>query len=1025
MINNDNVDKVKSLLKQIFRTKNANLDFGIYKIMNYKRQEIDTFIESRLIDVIQQEFKEFATIELKDIALELDKQKLEINSYLPETIDDDWAVLKNYDSPKVKEFLDFRKRYNLFEFSEVQINDVLSHVLTFFSRYYVDGDLIPQTRYGDGDKYYVPYQGEEVYFYWATKDMYYVKSGEYFNKYIFSAGNLKVTFKLVDAQIELGNIKGGKKYFVIDEPDPISIDEIEKNIFIRFNYRALTTEEQGVFGSRNIQEKLIDDAQNKIKAELSIPKFSSLFRIKEGSKKCLLKNHLEAYVHKNTKDFFIHKNIKDFFSKELDFYLKNKVLDFEILENSSETQIKTIMAKIKTIKNISTLIIEFMTQIEEFQKQLFEKKKFVLNTNFCITMDLVPESLYAEILTNEEQVLEWKNVLNLDEISSGAIYDTSEKTTLDVAILQQYPYLPIDTKYFSEEFKNNLLNSLENIDSMVKGVLIHSENYHSLNLISASYRESINCVYIDPPYNTGRNNFIYKDNYQHSTWLSMIYDRILLSYELLNKDGVIFISIDDREIENLVLICNDIFGSNNMLAKFKIKVRHEERILRGDKDYQEVMEYLLAYKKTDHYNVNKIEKQTNDDHYIYKIIELTNEPIIDNIGDFEVHIFKPEDYALTKIAPSEDNLKRYSIRGSLIDMAGSASEFYELYLRERRKSDGLGTLYKVINMGVRGDGLGYRYIKQPDSEKIKNGIYFQGMPLKKQDKKYIPYPTYYDFVNEFNRVNLESDTPFDDGKKPIKFIQHILKLYGIKNNNVILDYFAGSGSSGDAIIKYSKTNNINLYYIMTEMGEYFDSVLINRMKKVIFSNEWKNGIPQEINFTSHMFKYHSIEQYEDTLNNIEFVQSDGLLQSRLNRLPDYFITYMLDYETRNSPTRLSFSKFINPFDYKIMTINEGEEKEVKIDLVETFNYLLGLRVDRYRFYKSSEINYRVVYGTIGSEKAVVIWRDIDQLNLVQDKEYVENSILSGITPDKIYVNGDSYLPNAIQIEPEFKRLMEG
>lgn len=95
-----------------------------------------------------------------------------------------------------------------------------------------------------------------------------------------------------------------------------------------------------------------------------------------------------------------------------------------------------------------------------------------------------------------------------------------------------------------------------------------------------------------------------------------------------------------------------------------------------------------------------------------------------------------------------------------------------------------------------------------------------------------------------------------------------------------------------------------------------------------------------------------------------------------------------------------------------------------MDLVETFNYLLGLHVNRIRAFKDGDRLYRVVYGTRGNEQIIVIWRDTPDLDLKRDKEFIESTVLSYPKPPTIYINGDSYLENANPIEPVFKRLME-
>src|SRR5690606_10986296 len=130
------------------------------------------------------------------------------------------------------------------------------------------------------------------------------------------------------------------------------------------------------------------------------------------------------------------------------------------------------------------------------------------------------------------------------------------------------PYLVLDTKHFSEAFKDKLLAEFDNLDEETNGLLINSENFQALNLMQEKYQEKVDTVYIDPPYNTGNDGFIYKDGLSSSSWLTFIENRIKLYKVLLNNLEVNFISIDDNELTNLTSLCNSIIGKENFVSKF-------------------------------------------------------------------------------------------------------------------------------------------------------------------------------------------------------------------------------------------------------------------------------------------------------------------------------------------------------------------------------------------------------------------------------------------------------------------------
>jgi adenine-specific DNA-methyltransferase len=219
-----------------------------------------------------------------------------------------------------------------------------------------------------------------------------------------------------------------------------------------------------------------------------------------------------------------------------------------------------------------------------------------------------------------------------------------------------------------------------------------------------------------------------------------------------------------------------------------------------------------------------------------------------------------------------------------------------------------------------------------------------------------------------------------------------------------------------------------------EQGEYFSSVLKPRIQKVIYSRDWKDGKPRDRVGTSHGFKYIRLESYEDALNNLSLKRSSqqtSLLNQDDELREQYILSYMLDVESRGSQSLLNVESFRNPDQYKLGVERNGETQLVNVDLVETFNWLLGLTVRHIDLIRG----VRVVEGTNPEgERALVLWRNVDETDNdaldewfrkqdynTRDQEY-----------DLIYVNGDNNLENLRRddqtwkvrlIEEEFGRLM--
>jgi adenine-specific DNA-methyltransferase len=217
-------------------------------------------------------------------------------------------------------------------------------------------------------------------------------------------------------------------------------------------------------------------------------------------------------------------------------------------------------------------------------------------------------------------------------------------------------------------------------------------------------------------------------------------------------------------------------------------------------------------------------------------------------------------------------------------------------------------------------------------------------------------------------------------------------------------------------------------FILVEMDHYFDTALLPRIKKVTFSPEWKEGKPkrlatrEEAERSPRIVKYIRLESYEDALNNIAFDDASG---QQAIKFEDYFLQYMLKWETRASETFLNVEKLALPFQYKLYIHADGQTSEKLVDIPETFNYLLGLNVYTRRIYNDGERRYLVYRGRIDHRNIAVIWRDTDgwqKADFERDKKFVaKHKLTEGA--DEVFVNGDSLIPNARALEPVFKSRM--
>ena len=363
--------------------------------------------------------------------------------------------------------------------------------------------------------------------------------------------------------------------------------------------------------------------------------------------------------------------------------------------------------------------------------------------------------------------------------------------------------------------------------------------------LNYTHKGKINVIYIDPPYNTGNGeNFRYndkfidsEDSYKHSKWISFMNKRLRLAKKLLSNKGVIFISIDDNEQAQLKILCDEIFGQENFLTALYIQVRYSRKTLVEDMDYQKLIEIVYVYGRTSESKLNREKIDYSFDKFVYKIEE-TRKPKKIKLGGKNVDVFSIEKYKITKTKSSKKHLKEIWASGKILD-GNSSGRFFRDHLIPRQSNDKLGTLYKVYGIG--NDNYDYRYFTGPKRDGATKGKYYQGVPKEIFDsletkQKTLPIRTFVDFAEHFGNCRHEGHIDFRNGKKPIAFIQHLLKLGLIENkDNLILDFFAGSGSTGHAVLQLNKEDNSNHKFIVCTNNEnnLCTEICYPRLKNVI------------------------------------------------------------------------------------------------------------------------------------------------------------------------------------------------
>ena len=559
----------------------------------------------------------------------------------------------------------------------------------------------------------------------------------------------------------------------------------------------------------------------------------------KGGTVTYLEYHLRQYTRRNTSDFFIHKDLKGFLSRELDFYLKNEVLNLEELEASGEGLSEGWFQLLRLIKRIG-LRIEFLAQIEDFQKMLWEKKKFVTETFYIITVGNIPEAFYAEIAACQAQWDEWQALFALDHLPRDLLSGDPATPEGRAAFLKAHPTLVLDTRHFSQDFTDRLLASFDDIDESTDGLLVHSENWQALNLLQEKYRERVKCIYIDPPYNTGSDEFLYRDNYQHSSWLAMMENRLRISRSMLDLDGSIFISIDDNEQSSLRRLGESVFGAEHFVSN----VIWQKKYTRANdaRWFSDNHDFIVVFAKDKERFVLSLLPRTEEQEAAY------SNPDNDPRGPWKANPLhaksgKGQTFTCTFAngvtwSPPPGTYARYS-------------------------TDTLKKLEQENRIWFGPDGKSTPARKSFLSE-VQEGV----VPVTIW--KYDEVGHNHEAINELKYVFPEN--PYFN-PKPTRLIRRIVNL---AQGRIVLDFFAGSGTTAHAVINLNREDGGRRKFILVEMADYFDTVLLPRIKKVTFAPEWKDGKPkrmataEEAERSPRLVKVIRLEFYEDALNNLTF-----------------------------------------------------------------------------------------------------------------------------------------------------------
>jgi adenine-specific DNA-methyltransferase len=933
-------------MTELFQLDEAeSLDFGIYRIIKRHNREVRDFLGEIVVEKEQKSLKGgLLSAKLEEAFSSADAETTADDKYRLIQLEKDLS-LKAGMSPAEREaqlvtlekisatanmVAEYRSRKEQKDSASTAIGDrteVLNRLYQFFARHYQDGDFIVERRYGRDGSRYIRSTGEDTEFHWATEDMYYIKSGDTFT----------------DFPVKLS--KGQRLLFTV-EPESLlkTRAELKPSDKAHYELDAVTTDEDGAF---QVSLKYLKGGQS----DKHKDGIASAVEKACGGDSAEIKRWLNHFIARNQSDFFIHKRLKEALAEDLDIFIKIEIMDADQLLIAGDLP-RRIIKVARIVREVGRQIIDFLAALEDFQKALWEKKKLVFETRYVITLDRIEKLAGKEWLEAQlERIVagqreEWRT-LGLGDIAAPAACRVEIPGDLLTAARTRYLPLPVDTAHFDEEFKWALLavvTGQQGLDEALDGVAIHSDNWQALNVLQAKYCGQVKCCYIDPPYNTDAGPIAYKNGYRSASWIAMMQDRLMTARSFLKADGVLCVTIDDYEQKTLGLLLERVFGSESIAGVVTIRINPSGRP--KPSGFAVSHEYAYFVRNSLNSTLDKLERTTD---------QMKRYKEVDDDGAYMWELFRKRgSNSEQKDRPTLYYPLFVSISGLRVPKMQWQEEARSWQLLEA-PLDGESEIYPIDDNGV------HRTWRWKNDEVTKTPTSFRA--VKNDDGR---WTVYYKFRPSSSGVlpttvwvdSKYSATEHGTGTlkqlfkeldvfsypKSIHAVIECLKVAGSsEDESLYLDFFAGSGTTGHAITNMNGGDDIRRRFLLTEVNAYFETVIVPRMKKLGASTEWNSGIALSLDGPGLFMRVQSLEQYEDTLENLD---TDIEQQKELPfDDPAFALRYRLDRTTRQVFS--SIESFTSPFGYKLKrSAGGGEAQPRQVDLTESLIYLLGLDVAR-------------------------------------------------------------------------------
>ena len=846
--------------------------------------------------------------------------------------------IKNQYFEKIKPFIENEINETISDDSARE--ELFEKLYTFFESYFSDTGtpFFDKTQLHKNLYEKVYTERDDVSLFWKTQKLYYVKSEANYTsmdlpdldgiKFVFDASEIehqksnekkslefyltdteesKLTFKVRYVDNSRNKWDRIKNYLDKDTPAKVrnhlaeNLDDIEHGSINVISNSLDRTDLRLKFIEDNLIIKNNDDSIESVDVEFAISKLKNLETY--FAKRNIIidianvKKAFTIYKKQNEVDYFIHKDAEGFLKEQFDIYLYNYLFGEGGMD--SEWQQERIN-DIQNIKKIAHTVIEYIARFEDELKAIWEKPKFVRNSNYVFTLDRIKANieLIEKIINHdgfEKQVEEWKRLYEEWFDGNGKlekqiwkefnyVKDFEKDEILSESddgkfLNTEFDYLLIDTVYFND-IKDEILDAFIDLEKSLDGYLIQSENFQAIITLQNKYRSNIDLIYIDPPFNTGE-DFIYKDKYQDSSWLTLMHNKIELSAPLLKNSGSFYLHLDYNANFYGRILLNDVFGNSEDYFKSEIVFKRTpgHHLATG----LDVMnDTIFWYSKT------------KDPIYNQQFFQLTQEEL-----DTKFPFIEKETGRRFNHQKLEQSSNVYS--------RGETRVFGDRELTTE---------------------LGWRWTQETIDDRTEKNPYIiywtqSGRP------RYKVYSDKYEgrkIGNLWNDIKLissnASEAIFFQTQKPEDLMKRIINQSS-NENSVVMDYFSGSGTTIASAHKLRKN------WIGVEMGEHFYNKNLPRLKKVLAGDQ--SGISKDMDVKwkgGGFFKYYELEQFEDALRLAKYNPKDDDL-ANVNFQKDEKLLDAVEIDRENENVKIHF-----------------ETLYPDVDIAETLSNLLGKKIKK-------------------------------------------------------------------------------